>query len=595
MAYQKQGFLNDMTPRQKRAVAIVSIVVVIVLALGISYWNSPREFMRRFMTKRTYGEWILKREAEKDIPELKKITGEITKERAVNRTSKVQVNLSDELRQQIGSTASLYAVDNYIKNLTVKSNVSIAGTQAYVQAQINDRSGTIMTVDLAKTADFTAFDAKELGLGWQKINSTESGEEEYKSAGGPALELKDPRRVLLWTSDNNKMNRLMKKDLIKGYKDIRKDIKIEIDPEETFEMSGKQARGIRILYSVPVETFLKFIDVSAENMMSNKKLYSAWNENLSDELKFKTFQDYQAFLQSEKRALENNLKESGTTGVAVSLYVDKKNTVTAAEALVKNNKNDLMARAVIRDEKNSGPAVRIRYGENGIYSVIVKKEGERNGTVDLQSGKFERTVSYSDFQWQNGHLFGNFKWKTGDIPFGKDGKKIRISNTLSILKKGKDSQSINLTMDFPSIGMISFETASEKGKFSMPDFSAIKNAAPLDGSRVTEALTRYLTSELPAKDPEYANLLRQIVRSQVPTGKLAASAITQRQQERRQVYQLLINKFLEKRAAGKQQNSVKKETATVVTDEEDKKKDSSEEKTTGSADKNQAETENAAA
>lgn len=582
MAYQKQGFFNDMTPGQKRGIVILSIILVIVLALGISYWHSPRDFMRRFMTKQTYGEWILKKEAEKDIPELKKWTGEITKERASSRVSSAEIRLSDQLRQQIGTTPVLFAVDNYISSLTIKSNVNIAGNQAFIHTQVSDRAAPVMTIDFARTGDFSAFNVKELGLGWQKINNSKTEDAEYKSAGGPAVEIQDPRRVLFWSVDDQKMNKLVKKNLKKGYKEIRRDIKIEIDPDETFELSGKKTEGLRILYSVPIDTFLEFIDVSAENMMSDKKLYDAWNSTLSEELKFKSFQDYQSFIQSAKRTLENNLSKSGTTGVAVSLYVDNKNMVTAAEALVKNKNNDLIARAIFRDENNSGPAVRIRYGKNGIYSIVVTREGKQKGIVDFKSGDFERTISYSDYEWYGGHLYGNFKWTAMDLPISKDGKKIPVSNTLSLLRNGKDGQQINLTVDIPSIGKIAFETVSEKGKYVMPDLSGIKDASPANTDAITEAATRYFTRELPVNDPEYGNLVKQIIRSKIPADKVAANVITERQQERRQFYQLLMKQYLAKRAENQQK---KLEETEKINNSLSGKKESNEDKETTSESK----------
>ncbi|MBQ1545654.1 MAG: hypothetical protein IIZ60_07835 [Clostridia bacterium] len=498
MAYQKKGRFHDLPGAARKGIYAAVIVLAAALILGVFYAAAPRTFLKLFLPKSAYAETVLYKNARQLMEDAEPYVQSVTGSHGFSFEGTNEISFNKVARVELSSDAAAQSIEEYLGSTTFDGAIQMKGGRFASRLNLKDADGTVMTLDSVNTEDALYLNMRELDLGWAAF----SGEEVPT----------DKRfRTILRSSDEDLRGELASV-LRKSYRTVRKDVLVKEDKDLRFGLATKTAAGDRSNFILSTDTAKAFVKDAFARARGNKAFFEAANKALEKDERFKSQASFDKFLRAQEKRILTNIDETGVTKVSLDLYVDARNRLTGFEALIKRDRGDLVARAILQDGKDAGTAYQVKSGKTTLFELDIDRKGSAEqgykGKAALELKDYRTTVNYENVKFlPSGLVSGKFIFDPAVIPGLENFGETAIAVQLTPAEDGV--LDLLLETGAETLGRTAIRaliTPEEYAGISTPMTTEINKLSP---KKLAKALENYLFLELPKTHKAYAEMFTE--------------------------------------------------------------------------------------
>ena len=536
MAYMKTGRVRETRTRTKVLLGALLAVLLLVLAAVLFVTRNPRAAAQLVLSDADYASYVVLHNVQEKGKAYRPYLARLTENRAYSAEGAVSIELSKDMQDLVGSDDVLAAAERYTNKCYFTDDLQMQGLHFSNELNINDNRQAIFTHDFAFLNSGAYGMVPQYGYGWTKL----FGGDTQKSDAALRRQ-----RVMYATlsSDNETVRKALSHAAKAGYKAVRKDLDVTIDKDMTLDFQDKHATGTRVNIVVDRHDAEVFLNAFFEDFADRKGLREAVNEGLDTEDGFGSDGTFREFLDNLQKSLLDSLVDTAVRSMSVDLLVDQQNNVNAMDALVKRKDGDIIVNAMLKDDKDRGPAFHLRSGGETRLKFNVEKSSKKSGKVDFALGSFENSLSYNNFQTGDGLIFGDFDFAPTKVSWSKDlgAFGLHVSLTPVAVAANADADApaafhALVQTGFSTLGTATIEAdvkdAEYKGMLTEDDI--IIHSEYKDKEKAARRIQYWLV-DLPEADSSYKNALWSIA-------------------------QILVNEFEEEADAAKEAQKTANET-----------------------------------
>lgn len=512
MPYQKSGLMNDM-PKKKRVIIIVAAALVTVAAvLAIWYAASPRAFLKTFLTKPAYAKTVLYKNGKEELPTAENALSTLTKKQAWNIQGSTNVQPSEEVNDELKSDLAAEQFQTYMSSLTFDTDLQLDKGHFKTTTALADGDGSLFTIGVwnAKNGMFANVD--EVNSGWFRLTSAQTDSSASSDKG------LDTRAKTALASDDKTVKKGLYSALYDGYKAVKGDILFREDEEMTFGVDTKTATGARTTIVLDRSNAVGFIKTAAASLSDNHDLFLALDEQLDDDDRFNTEDNYKSYIAKKEKELLNAVDDSGVSKVSVELYVNKRNEITGFDVLVKRTNGDLELRAVLDDDKDSGMAVLYKKGQATVLDVDWTEKSDSKGTVNFNLGTTPRTITYKNLEKNDeGRVYGTFELASTTFTGKENLGSVAAILTMKPDRNSEDGVSAGLQLTSSTLGQTLISSTIKPAKaegVSSPTAGQITNTTM---SKVLSSMASTMMGTIRDTHPSFDRLVDRVSQAYMTT------------------------------------------------------------------------------
>ncbi len=500
MAYVKTGRINELSKKTKTTIAAVAIVVAVVAIIALIFAKNPRDFTQRFTTDKMYAEYVLAKNAKNTYRNIEPTLNAFGSEQKYSASGDVDIELSETLERELDSPNTVTVVRHYLNSLGFNAEWRIGGGNQEILFNVVDNEGELFAENILLTSDARYRNYLSFGTGWQK----NSGK------GKNTVSVSKLTRIL--GLGDSKVNRSFSKAALKAYKSVSDDLQFRVDDNETMQYLEKTAKGDRVNVTFDKEDVIALVGAMADELTGDDEFYNAACKALGEKMPFSTKEKFDDYISTLEKQIISYIKHNSVSIVSLDFIVNRNNEITAMDALVKKGDESVVFHAVIKDDRNSGMAFGYREGDDNGKSLEVNRKSSSEGTAVFRDDNGEKTVSYSNLEYKDGMIFGDFKLAPFEAPvtsgLGAVGCHVKLNDSSDGIKAQVEAGCSNLAT-------ISFETTVEKSELTEMTLESDITPVKLTKNQRMSAIAKHFFKTLPKTHKDYQRSAFKIANSVV--------------------------------------------------------------------------------